>query len=119
MPNAFSFEHSIHNKRIKPNKEVSFDVSLKKNHKTKGFLVKIQNDEEQHSNLFIYEIFTDEENNRDEEKLNLIEKILISEKDKINVDLFNHLSINVLQKKRIFIQKISLSGAIDKLTKLV
>ncbi|MFR0367787.1 hypothetical protein [Candidatus Phytoplasma palmae] len=120
MPNVFSFEHSsLHNKRIKPNKEVKFNVSLNKNHKTKGFLLKIQNDEQQHSNLFIYEIFKNEQNPDDPEQFELIGKILISEKDKINPNLFNHFSISVLQKKRIFIQKTSFFGAINRINPLV
>ncbi|XXP77307.1 MAG: hypothetical protein AB3N34_03145 [Lettuce witches'-broom phytoplasma] len=105
-PEKFSIHSTLENKKIKPSKEMKMTLSFTPQHQTIGFLLKIKNDAENNFYLYLYEIFNEEKNGP--EKLQFIDKVMISSIQKNKEMFFNHLSINVLKKKTLFVKGISL-----------
>ncbi|MEZ0180153.1 hypothetical protein ['Camptotheca acuminata' phytoplasma] len=108
IPKAFSLHFSLDHKNIKPTKEMNFDISLKEEHKTIGFVLKIKKNKDNKVFLYFYEIFQDEFKN--EENLRLIDSIAIFDTNKQEHLFFNHLIINITQNKNIFFKKTNLFG---------
>ncbi|MDC9032213.1 hypothetical protein M8044_000436 [Columbia Basin potato purple top phytoplasma] len=108
VPKFFSFHCSVDYKNTKPIKEINFELSLEKEHKTIGFLLQIQKNEDDVFYLCFYEIFQDEYNN--DEKLRFIERVLIFNSKTKEHSFFNHLAINIKQNKKIFLKKANLFG---------
>ncbi|KXT29131.1 hypothetical protein AXA84_0367 [Candidatus Phytoplasma oryzae] len=104
-----NFDVEQNNIYKKPLKECKMKLRFSQKHKTVGFLLEIQYDEEQKIYLCFYEIFRNKINNI--EKIKLIEKILISYKDKENSIFLNHLLINFSKSKKFFNKKVILFGA--------
>lgn len=108
IPKFFSLHHSIDYKNIKPLKEMKLEISSKKEHQTTGFLLQIEKNNEDVFYLCFYEIFLDEQ--KIEEKLKLIDKILILDSKTQEYLFFNHLSIDIKQNKKLFMTKTKLFG---------
>ncbi|MDO8064280.1 hypothetical protein [Candidatus Phytoplasma bonamiae] len=107
IPSLFEVNYSINTQRIKPLYEMNLDIINKPEHKTLGFLLKLENNEEL-SDFYLnfYEIFQDENNL---EQMKLIDHLLILRTDKKQQifynSFFHHLNINVLYKKTLSIHK--------------
>ncbi|AYJ01312.1 hypothetical protein CWO85_02230 [Candidatus Phytoplasma ziziphi] len=108
VPKIFSLHCSVDHKNTKPLKEMNFELSLLKEHQTIGFLLKIEQNENNIFYLCFYEIFKDEKQN--EENLRLIDKIFVLDSNTKENLFFNHLTINIKQNKKIFLKKINLFG---------
>ncbi|WCA22497.1 hypothetical protein [Candidatus Phytoplasma oryzae] len=114
LPKNFLIDLSVDNNDIKkkPLKEYKFELRSEIDHKTIGFLLQVKKqDDDNQLYIYFYEIFNNEE---DIEKLNLIQKILISSKDLNNSIFLNHLLISVTKLKKYVLKDIFLFGADKK-----
>lgn len=108
IPKFFSLHNSVDYKKSKPLQEMKLEISSQKEHQTVGFLLQIQKANDNVFYLCFYEIFQDEE--KLEDKFELIDKILILDLQTKEYLFFNHLSIDIKKNKNIFSNNINLFG---------
>ncbi|MDV3137455.1 MAG: hypothetical protein Q8752_00830, partial [Candidatus Phytoplasma australasiaticum] len=107
IPNNFEVNYSINTKKVKPLYEMNLNIECNPEHKTLGFLLKLEHDQKLNEFYLTFnEIFQNENNI---EQFKFIDKLLIL---RTNYDtkncynsFFHHLDISVLYKKTFEIQK--------------
>ncbi|WP_144658309.1 hypothetical protein [Candidatus Phytoplasma pini] len=113
IPKKFSIHYSVDNINSKPLKEMYLPISCSQEYRTIGFLLKIQ---EEQNNLYLnfYEIFV-ENDDFFLEKLKLIDKVRILSLVDEDCVFLKHLSIgSVLKRKKLPFYNNFLFGAVKK-----
>ncbi|MDV3198441.1 MAG: hypothetical protein Q8888_02205 [Vigna little leaf phytoplasma] len=108
IPKNFTFHQHVDKNKIKPLREMCLVLSHSNVHKTVGFVLKIEKnkiEKDALNNFYLcfYEIFKESDDNQD--KLRLVDKVLLLDKEKNEHICFHHLMINVAQNKKSFFKK--------------